>query len=121
MQVGIARVARQSGFQKMPRGVELSLGTQQVGQIDQSFDPLRLQRQNLSEEFRRRFGQAQGTGGVAQGEQRSDVIWLSRQRLFEPGNRFQMPSLGRQFQAPVVSGLSGEHLRSVAPGPLSPR
>jgi hypothetical protein len=32
-----------------------------------------------------------------------------------------MPSLGRQFQAPVVSGLSGEHLRSVAPGPLSPR
>ena len=92
MQFG-ARIAGERRFQQRDRRVELAIGAQKIGQVDQRLQPARLDAQHLAIELLRGIRQTQDLGGIAQGEQDAAVARLGGQGLFILDDGLHMPSL----------------------------
>ena len=96
--------------QERDGGVELAVGTQQVGQVDDGLGAAGVLGQHLAVELLGQAGLPHLAGGIAKREQDHGVVGLNRQRLLELGDGFAMPPLGGQFQARLIGKIHGSSM-----------
>jgi hypothetical protein len=114
---GASGIASQRRAQQRLRGCEISFGPQQVREIDESFDPSGLQRENTVKKLLRRPCHAESTCGVAQRKQHANIVRAILQCTLEAIDRFGIPVLTRKPEAFLIGidkRRSG-HVRRFAP------
>ncbi len=95
-------------FEQGDGGAEIAARAQQIGEIDEGFEPRRLLRQHAAVEFLGGTRQPKRAGGVAEGEEDARAFRLHRQRLFEAADGIVMAAGRGEAQAIFISAGAGK-------------